>query len=197
MSIRTTVAVCAAAAVAAGSVALAAPTVAHGKFDAENARRLDGRQASQLDVVRYWNIGKDLPDFTGCHYQSVLTRTFRAPAKGTLSVTAVVSEETLFFTMVGTTLDARVTVDGHQVSLPSEIRTEPEDEADRGTITVLAGREVSPGRHTVRVQLRECSPDGKGAAFVTARSAIAQFSAFGSAEKVHDPRDVARGDAQR
>jgi hypothetical protein len=180
MTVRTHVVV-AVAAFAAGSLALAAPSIAKARFDAHNAHQVDGYHASQLNVVKYWNADKPIDNFDGCHWQPVLSRSFTAPAKGTVVVSGVLTQETDFDFAFSSQVFTRITIDGKGASVASEITTEPEGQADSGNSPVVGGRQVGQGRHVIVLQAEECSDHGE--AYLTGRSMIAQFSTSGSAQK--------------
>ena len=181
MTKRTHVAV-AVAAVAAASVALAAPTIGKARFDVQNADKVDGYHAKQLNVVKFWSNSHSIDDFNSCSWTPVLKRTFKAPADGTVTLQGEVTGETDFDFAFVTDFRTRLVVDGKAASQESELATEAEGGIDRGNSPTVGGRNVSKGKHHVALQASECSDDG--VFYVQSRSMSLQFSPFGSAEKV-------------
>jgi hypothetical protein len=186
--------VAAVAAVAAGSLGLAAPTIGRAAFDARNAHQVDGYHAAQLGLVKYWNDGTIVNNFDTCNWTTLLKRGFVAPAKGTAVVHGLVTGETDGDFSGETDLSTRLVLDGKVISQPSELATDPQGDADRGNSPTLGGRGVAKGRHRVALQAEECSD--AGAFFIRYRSMTLQFSPFGSAEKPQDNPTV-RANPQR
>jgi hypothetical protein len=169
------------AALAAGSVALAAPTIGKAAFDANNANKVDGYHAKQLNVVKFWTNNNVRDNFNTCDWTPMLKRSFVAPAKGTVTVQGVLTNETDFDFTDESIINTRLVLDGKVISQETELATDPEGGADRGNSPSLGGREVDKGKHKIQLQAEEC---GDGEAYIISRSVTLQFSPFGSAEKV-------------
>jgi hypothetical protein len=169
------------AAVAAGSIALAAPTIGKAAFDSQNANKVDGYHAKQLNVVKFWTNNNVRDNFDTCDWTPMLKRSFVAPAKGTVTVQGVLTNETDFDFTDESIINTRLVLDGKAISQETELATDPEGGADRGNSPSLGGREVDKGKHKIQLQAEECGP---GEAYVISRSVTLQFSPFGSAEKV-------------
>src|SRR3954469_12930176 len=111
MNTRTHVAV-AVAAVAAASVALAAPTIGKARFDVQNADKVDGHHAKQLNVVKFWTNSHSVNEFNTCDWTPVLKRSFKAPANGAVTLQGeLVGETDIDFDFV-TDLRTRLVVHG-------------------------------------------------------------------------------------
>jgi hypothetical protein len=174
------------AAVAAASLALAAPTIGKARFDVANADKVDGYHAGQLNVVKYWSAAHQIDNFDICNWTPILKRSFKAPAEGTVTLQGEVTGETDFDFAFVTDFRTRLVVDGKVASQESELATETEGGIDRGNSPTVGGRHVSKGKHHVALQAEECSDDG--VFYIKGRSIALQFSPFGSAEKV--PQDA-------
>jgi hypothetical protein len=172
---RKTAAVAGVAAVAA--VALASPSTGKALFDANNAHKVDGLHAVQLNKITYGGTSTVVDNFDTCGWTTVYSRTFAAPKKGMLALTGDVRAERDFDDGNPSLLYSRVTIDGVAVSAPMTT-TLGAGNAYEGSIANTGGKVVTSGNHTIALQLQEC---GTGKAFVMSRQITASWSPFGSA----------------
>jgi hypothetical protein len=172
---RTTIAV--AAALAAGSVALAAPTTAKGLFDAYNAHKVDGYHAKQLSKVQYFASNTIFNDFDSCSYTTLMTRTFKAPTKGTIVLAGQINAARDVSAPDEGLLTARVLVDGQPATAPGSTNLENGGVKDFSAITI-GGTKVAKGKRKIELQATEC---GAGMAYITSQSVTVSFSPWGAA----------------
>ena len=170
---RTTIAV--AAAVAAGSVALAAPVTAKGLFDAKNAHKVDGYHAKQLSKVQYFAQEKTFDNFDTCSYTTLMTRTFGAPTKGKVVLAAQVNAARDTDNANEGILGVRVLVDGQPATSPGWTNLENDGIRDFAA-TTIGGAKVAKGKRTLELQVQEC---GTGMAFITSQALTVTFSPNG------------------
>lgn len=170
---RTTIAV--AAAVAAGSVALAAPVTAKGLFDANNAHKVDGYHAKQLSKVQYFAAQQTFNDFDTCSYTTLMTRKFGAPTKGKIILAAQVNAARDTSDPDEGRLTVRVLVDGQPATAPGSTNLENDGTQDSAA-TTIGGAKVNKGKRTLELQAQEC---GAGMAFITSQSLTVSFSPNG------------------
>ncbi len=172
---RTTIAV--AAALAAGSVALAAPVTARGLFDAKNAHKVDGYHAKQLSKVQYFASETTFDNFDTCSYTTLMTRKFGAPTKGKIILAAQVNAARDSGNASEGLLTVRVLVDGQPATAPGSTNLENVGILDSAA-TTIGGAKVNKGKRTLELQAQEC---GGGMAFITSQSLTVSFSPNGGA----------------
>lgn len=164
-----------AAAVAAGSVALAAPVTAKGLFDAKNAHKVDGYHAKQLSKVQYFAQEQTFNDFDTCSFTTLMTRTFGAPAKGKIILAGQVNAARDVSDPDEGILTVRVLVDGQPATAPGSTNLENGGTLDFAA-TTIGGAKVNKGQRTLELQAQECSA---GMAFITSQSLTVSFSPNG------------------
>ena len=184
---RNTIAV--AAVVAAGAVALSAPVVAKGVFDASNAHKVDGLHAKDLTKTQYFAAQTTFDDFNTCTFTPVLTRVFKTSHTGVVSVVANVNAARDTNNANEGILTTRVLIDGVAATAPASGNLENDGTLD-ATVTAIGGRKVSPGTHSVVLQAMECGP---GMAFVTSESMVVSYSPFGSAATAPTSKIAVKG----
>jgi hypothetical protein len=170
---RTTIAV--AAAVAAGSVALAAPVTAKGLFDASNAHKVDGYHAKQLSKVQYFAAQQTFDNFDTCSYTTLMRRKFGAPTTGKIVLAAQVNAARDTSDPDEGILTVRVLVDGQPATAPGSTNLENDGTLDFAA-TTIGGAKVAKGKRTLELQAQEC---GAGMAFITSQSLTVTFSPNG------------------
>jgi hypothetical protein len=164
-----------AAAVAAGSVALAAPVTAKGLFDAHNAHKVDGYHAKQLSKVQYFAQEKTFDNFDTCSYTTLMTRKFGAPTKGKIVLAAQVNAARDTNNPDEGKLGVRVLVDGQPATSPGWTNLENDGIQDFAA-TTIGGAKVNKGKRILELQVQEC---GSGMAFITSQSLTVTFSPNG------------------
>ncbi len=164
-----------AAAVAAGSVALAAPVTAKGLFDAKNAHKVDGYHAKQLSKVQYFAAQQTFDNFDTCSYTTLMTRKFGAPTKGKIILAAQVNAARDTNDPDEGKLTVRVLVDGQPATAPGSTNLENDGTLDFAA-TTIGGAKVTKGKRTLELQAQEC---GAGMAFITSQSLTVSFSPNG------------------
>ncbi|MFN8195897.1 MAG: hypothetical protein U0R80_16670 [Nocardioidaceae bacterium] len=172
---RTTIA--AAAVVAAGALAFTTPTMANGLFDAHNAEKLGGMKAGQLTKIQSFADDTVFDDFDTCAYTTVLSRTFKAPRTGVVSVVGQVGAARDTDNANEGTLTGHVEIDGLRAGTDTSTNLENDGTKD-SAINPIGARVVGRGVHTLELKVEECGP---GMAFIHAESMVATFSPFGAA----------------
>jgi|GEM_PF-2921925 len=167
-----------AAVVAAGSLAFATPTVASGLFDAHNAEKVAGLKPTDLTKTQLFTAAKNFDDFDTCAMSTVMKRKFTAPRGGVMTVQAQVGAARDAGSLDEGLLVARIVVDGavasHEVGANLE-NTGVQDAA----VTMIGGRKVTKGKHTIKLQAKEC---GDGMAYVVSQTMLVAFSPFGTVD---------------
>lgn len=184
--------VAAAALLATGAIALAAPGMSKAAFDAVNAHKVDGLHADQLNKIQYFEATTTFDNFDTCDYTTVLSRIFVTTRKGVVSVHGAVSAARDTDNANEGILTTRILVDGQVASVPSSGNLENNGTQD-ATVVNFGGRKVPAGTHTLELQAKEC---GTGMAFITTESMLASFSPFGTAAVPPVLRPVAKGGAE-
>ncbi len=184
---RTTIAV--AAAVAAGSVALAAPVTAKGLFDAKNAHKVDGYHAKQLSKVQYFAQEKTFDDFDTCSFTTLMTRSFGAPTTGKVILAGQVNAARDAGNADEGILTVRILVAGQPASAPGSTNLENSGTLDFAA-TTIGGAKVNKGKRKIEVQAQEC---GSGMAFITSQSLTVSFSPSGGVATPPSSRVVTGG----
>jgi hypothetical protein len=172
-----TVGTIAGAIVAAAGIALVQPVDAAPKFDAKNAKRVGGLTAKQLNRSAYFAQEVTFDDFDTCSFTTVLSKKFKAPTTGYLTVNSSVAAARDTDDPNEGILTTRILIDNKVASLPASVNLENDGVLDANSNNI-GSRKVKKGKRTVKVQMQECGP---GRAFVTSQAATVQFSPFGSA----------------
>ncbi len=172
---RTTLA--AAAIVATGALAFTTPTMAKGLFDADNAQKVGGLKASQLSKIQSYADDTTFDDFDSCAYTTILSRTFKAPRAGVVSVVGQVGAARDVSDPDNGVLTTRIVVDGARAGTDASVVLSVGGTKD-GSVNPIGARKVAKGNHTLEIQAMECSD---GMAFIHGESMVASFSPFGAA----------------
>lgn len=167
----------AAAIVATGALAFTTPTMAKGLFDADNAQKVGGLKASQLSKIQSFASDTVFDDFDTCAYTTILSRTFKAPRAGVVSVVGQVGAARDVTDPDNGELTTRIVVDGARAGTDASVALTVGGTQD-GSVNPIGARNVGKGNHTLEIQAEECS---SGMAFIHAESMVASFSPFGSA----------------
>lgn len=169
--------VIAAAVLATGAVALAAPGMSKGLFDAQNAHKVDGYHAKELIKTSYYAGNVVFDNFDTCTFTTIFSKPFATQKVGVVSVVSSVGAARDADSAEEGILTTRILIDGTVSSTPSSVNLENSGVLD-GNSNNIGARKVNAGAHTVVIQAKECGP---GMAFVYTESLTAQFSAFGAA----------------
>ncbi|MFT3874356.1 MAG: hypothetical protein QM714_17205 [Nocardioides sp.] len=164
----------AAAVVATGALALTTPSMAQ-----SIAQKLDGYHANQLNKTQYFAQAKTFDDFDSCDYTPVLSRTFKAPAKGVVSVTGSLGAARDVSDPDTSELSVTVFIDGKQAGNYSSVFLE-DGGTHEGTSSPIGAAKVKGGKHTIQLRASECTD---GMAFIYNESMLVEFSPFGSVQK--------------
>lgn len=163
----------AAAAVAAGAIALTAPGMATG-------HQADKAKASQSSKIQYFAAQTVFDDFDTCAYTTVLSKTFVSPRKGVVAVDGQVGAARDTDNVNEGQLSTRVVIDGVVAGNYASANLENNGVQD-AAVNPLGARRVSGGAHTVELQAQEC---GTGMAYIYNQSMIVSWSPLGSAQSV-------------
>jgi hypothetical protein len=188
---RRTAAVGVVAGVAA--VALAAPSTGKALFDANNAHKVDGHHAVQLNKITYGGQATTTDNFDTCAWTTVYSRGFSAPRKGVLALTGTLRAERDFSDDDASILHMRLAVDGAPVSGPTTVSLDAGLASYAGSVANTGGKVVGSGSHTIAIQAQECSA---GMAFLQGRQLTASWSPFGGAGAAPTFRGVATRQAR-
>ncbi|HQR26076.1 MAG TPA: hypothetical protein PLP61_03455 [Nocardioides sp.] len=169
-----------------GAVALTAPGMAKGLFDAQNAHKVDGLHANQLTKTQYFKSSTVFDDFDTCAMTDVRTAKFKTTHAGVISVTSSVSAARDTDDPNEGILTTRILLDGKVISQESSANLENDGTEDATVVGIGAGK-AGRGTHTIKVQAQECGP---GMAFIHHESLVAEYSPFGGAPAGTAPRPV-------
>lgn len=167
----------AAAAGTAAALASTAPTMAKGIFDADNAHKVDGLHASQLTKTQFYASDTDFNDFTGCTPTVLLSRSFKAPHAGVVSVVGSVNAARDASSANGGVLTARILIDGTRAGIDVSVNPSQVGVRD-SSLTAIGARKLGKGTHTIAIEGEECAD---GVAFILGEAMTVSYSAFGTA----------------
>lgn len=177
----------------AGALAFTAPVVARSVFDAKNAHKVDGLHAAQLTKVQFFASDTDFDNFDGCTSTAIMTRTFKAPHAGVISVVGTVNAARDANDPDEGILTTRIYIDGTRAGIDNTVNLENSGIRD-GSVTSIGGRKVTKGNHTLEIQAEEC---GDGMAFILGESMSATYSPFGAAPAAPPAGTKAKGSLNR
>ena len=160
----------AAAVLATGAVALAAPGMANGNHD-----KADKLSAKQVSRAYYFANDGFTDNFNTCAYTPLLSKAFAVPKGGVVTVAGTVTSERDFDNAAAGLLTFRVSIDGTPATVPAQMVL---DGTNDHTATTIGGAKVTKGAHTLVVEAREC---GAGMAYILSESATVNYSSIGAA----------------